>query len=94
MKSLTILVDMDAILCDLNLKVIQCYNQRFGTAHTTDDIQDWGYSNFEHKEFIWGLFSEEGFFADLAPIAGAISTVEKLHNDGHDIVIVSAPSGP
>jgi 5'(3')-deoxyribonucleotidase len=95
MRQLTILVDLDDIVVDLQGPWYREYNLR--TADTLDQVNvtDWDVSRFARwpQELI-AILSEPGFFSGLPALPGAIEGLRVLVEDGHRVLIVSAGSGP
>lgn len=92
MKKLTILVDLDSVLADLDAKWYPAWN-----AHAGDDLHptrvfEWATHKFTKTKCmgIYDMLNPPGFFFDLDPIPGGIDAVRALHDDGHRIVIVTA----
>lgn len=95
MKPLRILCDLDAIVADLTKKWLERYNRDYADNVTKEDNK---HSRMERNvkigEKIIDYLYEDGFFRDLEPLPGAIKSLRALWDDGHQIVIASAPSWP
>lgn len=89
-----IVLDMDQVLCDLTGRLLEWYNEDFGTSYTIDDITDWDMSrclpNFKH--FFRSCLRYPETFRDLEPLPGAIEGVKSLVMDGHDVIIATVVS--
>lgn len=93
-RSLTILVDMDGILCKCVEKVLRIHSEEAEVHADIDQIKGWNIGEHVTKgELINAYFDRPGFFRNLEPIDGAIEAMSTLRDRGHDIVVVSAPSG-
>lgn len=68
--------DLDGVLADLIKKVVELYNQEFSPQPPlqVEDVRSWGFKEIplDRRHFVFGLFSKEGFFSSLDPIAGAL----------------------
>jgi 5'-nucleotidase len=95
-KPLTILVDMDGVLCDYTGAHMAKVAERF--PHLTQYIEQAQFSwkneeafPEEARDAIEEIVLEPGFFANLQPIDGAIAAVRALAAAGHDVRICTAP---
>ncbi|HXK38399.1 MAG TPA: 5'-3'-deoxyribonucleotidase [Candidatus Paceibacterota bacterium] len=93
---LTILVDMDGVLCDYAGAHMTKVAERY--PHLTPYIgqaqQFWSSELAfpeEHREAIEAIALEPGFFENLAPIDGAIEALQALVAKGHNVRICTAP---
>lgn len=89
-----ILLDMDSIIADLQGRIFELYNERYGGVDGEPldykHVTTWDY--FEKGEVgsrIVKMFDEPGFFRSLKPIPGAIEAATQL-NETHKIYIVSS----
>jgi 5'(3')-deoxyribonucleotidase len=95
MRKLRILVDMDNIVVDLTQKWLDLYNRDHGDNVTIDDLKTWHIANHVRiKHNIHEYLYSERFFLDVEPMDGALNALKAFHDDGHHVVIVSAPSHP
>ena len=93
-RSLIVLVDMDGILCKCVEKVLRIHAEEAEVHADIDQIKGWHIEEYVAKgELIDPYFNRPGFFRDLEPVEGAVEAMSTLRDRGHDIVIVSAPSG-
>jgi 5'-nucleotidase len=92
-KQLTILIDLDSILADLNLVWYSTWNDRTGDNLTPEKVLSWDvhkYCNgFEPME-VYSILNAPGFYQRLPVLPGAIEAVRTLWDDGHRIIIVTA----
>lgn len=90
-----ILLDMDAITVDFFGPLLAEYYHRTGEYIHIDQITEWDMGkNVTHRDKLFQIFHEPGFFENLPPIPGAIATIEDFIHSGHEVVIVSAPCTP
>ena len=95
MRKLQLLVDLDGIVVDLLDNWLRLYNADWEDSLTHSDITDW----YMHKSVkpecgtkIYDYLDVPGTFIEARPIPGAIETLGRLKDLGHDITIVSAPA--
>jgi len=94
MKRFTILVDMDGILCRCVEKILRIHREEAGVDATIEQIKGWHIGDYvDRGELINSYFDRPGFFRDLEPIPRAIPTMERLRHAGHDLVVLTTPSG-
>lgn len=95
-QRLCVAVDMDSTICDLHANWFPRYNDEFGDNLTIEGVTSFDTHHFAkagHKVFKY--FSEPGFFAPLQPYEGALEALRALHDDGHEIhILSSATAGP
>jgi 5'-nucleotidase len=91
--NLTILVDVDNVLENLNMIWVQELNKKYQTDVKMEDITDW-----EIKKFFPGLSKSQVFsplhkrqtWDYLEPIPGSQDMIKRLINEGHEIILVTA----
>jgi 5'-nucleotidase len=90
--SLTILVDLDSILADLDAKWYSTWNKLTGDTLHKSKVTEWATHKFclNQDMRVYDVLNEDGFFRDLKPIAGGIDACRVLTKDGHRIIIVTA----
>ena len=93
MKKLTILVDMDDTMENFCVVWVNKLNKKYGTCVHIDDIKEWDIHKFfpelSKDEIFSPLFCED-FWKEVRPLDGAVQYIEKLINDGHKIIVVTA----
>jgi 5'-nucleotidase len=92
LRKLTILCDLDSTLSRFNEKWCRAINEHFGKSFTPDDFTDWEVAKclgLPEKECA-ALFDAPGFCRDIEPVPGAIEALARLHDEGHDIHIVTS----
>jgi len=97
MKKLLILVDLDGICADMVGELIDAYNLEAEEEDevsiadlTTDELEAWTPLGKD----LWKFINKPGWFENLPPLPGAVDSLEKLHDAGHDVVICSSPGNP
>lgn len=95
MRRLRILVDMDNIIVDMTPKWLKMYNRDHHDNVTMEDLKTWHISkHVKIGDKIHDYLYQERFFLDVPPMNGAIPTLRCLHEEGHHVRVVSAPSWP
>ncbi len=91
-RPLHILCDLDSIVADLLPKWVQLYNDEFNETLSIDKITTFDLSSCVPSERLPKMYSfiSGDTMASLPPVAGAIETLKKLQDEGHQIHIVSA----
>lgn len=95
MNTLKILVDMDSIIVALTQKWLNLYNKDHDDTVTLEHLKTWNVaSHVKIGQKINDYLYTEGFFLDVPAMEGAIETLKKIQDLGHEVYIVSAPSWP
>lgn len=88
-----ILVDMDGVTADFLGHWCHVFNTRYNRNVQPFDIETWrmhesipGTTREQCEDLIW----EPGFFLHLKPIPKAIETLTQFHQQGHEIVFLTA----
>lgn len=93
MTNLTILVDVDNVLEDLNTAWVNAINEKYGTSVIPNEIFDWDIQKFfptlTRNQVFSPLHTEE-FWENLKPLNGSQKYLKQLIEDGHKIVIVTS----
>lgn len=98
-RKLSILCDMDAILVDLTPYWLECIAKDTGVVESIDNITQWNL----HKcgkllplgaKVVYDYLQKPGFFLNAPEIPTALDRLKQLSEDGHEITILSSPSGP
>lgn len=93
MKSLTILVDVDNVLEDLNTAWVNAVNAKYGTSVQPEEIVDWEIQKFfptlSRTQVFSPLHTKE-LWENLVPLDGSQEYLQRLMDDGHKIVIVTS----
>ncbi len=91
-RRLRIAVDMDEVIADSFSKHLSRYNDRVGGHVTKEMVSSKGLDALiclEYRDEFAGIPHSDGFFADLAVIAGSQEALEELARH-HDVFITSA----
>lgn len=89
---MTIAIDMDNVLCNLQEVVIKLFNDRYKTNYTLEYFTDYDVAHILPKNeavLMKTMYGEDNLYSNVKPLIGAQNTVEKLINDGHQVYIVS-----
>jgi 5'(3')-deoxyribonucleotidase len=89
-------IDLDGVVADFTKGWIDFYNRDFGTQLTPDQVVTWNgmteITHFEKMSEFWRWSSDldgRSLFWHLEPFPGAIEALHRLHEDGHEIVILT-----
>lgn len=92
MKQLTVLVDFDQTLNNLNEAWVAYLNERHGTTVKTDDIKCWdmtkAFPTLTPNEIFKPLL-EEALWERVIPLPKAYDNICKLKYDGHKVYVVT-----
>jgi 5'(3')-deoxyribonucleotidase/uncharacterized protein with PQ loop repeat len=91
-RRLRIAVDMDEVIADSFGKQLRCYNQRTGGSLTPELVARQGLGALippDRREEFSRIPHEDGFFADLALVAGSREALLELSRH-HEVYIASA----
>lgn len=85
-----VLIDMDDVLVDMMTKAVWYFNHATGGTLSVKEINTWDLGDMRPEfEKIWRI---PGFFSDLPFMDDcAESALHGLRNQGHEVIIVSAP---
>ena len=89
---MTIVVDMDNVLCNLQEAVINIFNERHGTHYTMEDFTDCDVAQVLPKNeaiLMKTMYGESNLYSNIKPLPGAQNAIEKLINAGHQVYVVS-----
>ena len=92
-KKFRILVDLDDTLTNLIQVWVEKINQKFDTNVKFEDIADWDIAKFfpsVPKQDIFKVLSDKSIWNEVTPLAYSQEYLQKLKDDGHEILIVSA----
>lgn len=91
-----VLVDLDETLCDLMGAWFRAHRFATGQVVRREDVTGWSFfgSSGPTKREMRRYLENRRMFRELAPLPGAIGAVRRIHRAGHDVVVVTAPSGP
>lgn len=86
--------DLDGICCNLAKKWLQHYNRDWHDHLTLDDITVWEWDRFVKPACgprVYHYLSRPGFFADLEPIPGCVSVLQRLEPRVELVVVTASP---
>lgn len=89
---MTIVIDMDNVLCNLQEVVVNLFNKRYGKKYTLEDFTDYDVSQILPKNeavLMKSMYCDDNIYNSVKPLHGAQNVVEKLINAGHNVYIVS-----
>lgn len=93
MRKLTVLVDMDDTIEGLSLAWCQYLNWKYGTNVPYESVNQWDVSKAFPtltREQVYAPLLEDDFWDWVKPIDGAVEALQKMIEDGHDVLIVTA----
>lgn len=93
MSHLTILVDMDDTIENLLSVWVNVLNNRYERNVALDDIHSWDIGSYFpglSKDELFSVLNTEEFWAKVTPIPGSIDTLQKIKEDGDQVLIVTA----
>ncbi len=86
----TIIIDMDEVLVDFLTPLLYNYQTHCNKKIYFEDIVEY---NLEKYEFLTNMFLIPGFFMGLELFPGAKDVLQRLVDEGFEIIIASNPSG-
>ena len=89
---MTIAVDMDNVLCNLQEVVVKLFNKHHGTSYTLEDFKDYDVAQVLPKNeaiLMKAMYGEDNLYGNIKPLVGAQNAIEKLINAGHQVYVVS-----
>lgn len=93
MRKLTILIDMDDTIELLAKAWVAFLNDRYGTSVTPETLSDWEVWKFFpglSKDEVYAPLYEDEFWDWVEPMEGASDYIQKIMDDGHKVLIVTA----
>jgi 5'(3')-deoxyribonucleotidase len=93
MNHLTILFDADDVAEQLMRAWLGFINRRYGTAVAADEVTDWDVSlafPSLSKFQVYGALLEDEVWDNLTPMPGALKYLGRLHDEGHQLYLVTA----
>ena len=90
-----ILVDMDGVLCDFNQSLLRNAHEKLGAPLLTNKDCTTFYTEemfgSQFRDGVAKLSDESDFFANLAPIEGAVDALNEMEALGFTVFICTAP---
>lgn len=93
MKHLKILFDADDVAENLLECWLKVLNDRYGTNVSGEDVTEWNLSlafPMLTKQQVYDVLHEDTVWANLAPMPGAQKYLQRLHDEGHELYMVTA----
>ena len=102
MKRLRILVDLDSTICDTLPYWLAYIEKKTGVKAVESDITEWelekaapyaqavSEGKLDPFKHIYSSLSVPGFHLEIPPMEGALETVKKWQDQGHQVMIVTA----
>lgn len=93
MGRLTVLIDVDNVLEDLNNAWVKAINSKYGTSVKPSDIKTWDierYFDGLSRTQVFSPLHKEEFWKNLQPIPNAPEYLKKLIDDGHEVVLLTS----
>lgn len=93
MTHLTILFDADDVAEMLLNSWVKILNGRYGTTTSVEDVTDWDISvafPTLTKQQIYSVLQGNELWANLTPMPGAQEYLGRLHDEGHELYMVTA----
>ena len=90
---MTILVDVDNVLEDLNQAWVNAVNEKYGTNVSPNDIVSWDIEQFFDglsRTQVFSPLHDKRFWESLEPIDGAPEYLKKLIDDGYQVLLVTS----
>lgn len=88
-----LLIDQDQVICKWTERVIEWFNQDYGTNVKREDVKHWNLSEFlgpQGRDFMRSCMRWPEFYTRLDEVEGAVDGIKKLIADGHEVRIVTA----
>lgn len=93
MNHLKILFDADDVAETLLDGWVKILNERYGTNVFAEDVTDWDVSlafPTLTKQQVYSVLQEDELWANLTPMPGAQEYLQHLHDEGHELYMVTA----
>lgn len=90
---MTILIDVDDVICNLQEAVIDLFNNKFGSNYKLEDFTEFDPMNIlpsQDAMVIKDMYGMSGLYDKVKPMTGAQDAIEKLVNFGHQVYLVTA----
>ena len=87
-----IMCDIDNVICNLQEAVVGLFNERYGTNYTLEDFNDYNIENvlsMQEASLMKEMYSENGIYDFVKPIAKSQNGLKKLINSGHQVYLVT-----
>ena len=88
----TLIIDLDNTTCSMVDEWLRQYNLKSGENIKEEDIKDYNIRKYvKDIELLDNIIAEEHFFYNLLPLPNAIHYLQKLIDEGYDVVIATQP---
>ena len=92
MRDFKLFIDMDNTVVNFDKHVIDIMNKDKGMNYNWEDNTDWWWSDTGvEKEYFEEVITRQGTFLNCEPIDGAVEYINKLYNEGFEIVFLTLP---
>lgn len=92
MSKLELFIDMDEVLCDLSNAIRLRVNEDFDKSYPKGFNKNYWWADYGiDRRYFENLLNEKDLFLNLKPVDGAIETLNKLHEEGYSIHILTCP---
>lgn len=90
--ALTIMIDIDGVLNNLDTAVIEVYNEDSGDNLSPQNVTEYHIENFvkpEYKESFYKYFLDKRVWQRINAIDGCQDVIKKLWDEGYNIIFVT-----
>ena len=92
MRDFKLFIDMDNTVVNFDKHVIDIMNKEKDMDYDYRDNTCWWWSDTGvEKEYFEELITRQGTFLNCEPIEGAVEYINKLYNEGFEIVFLTLP---
>ena len=92
MRDFKLFIDMDNTCVNFDKRIIDIMNKEKGMNYNWEDNTCWWWSDTGvDKEYFEEVITRQGTFLNCEPIDGAIEYINKLYNEGFEIVFLTLP---
>lgn len=92
MSKLELFIDMDEVLCDLSEDIRLRVNKDFNKDYPKGFNKNYWWADYGiDRRYFENSLNEKDLFLNLKPVDGAIETLNKLHEEGYSIHILTCP---
>ena len=92
MRDFKLFIDMDNTVVNFDKHVIDIMNEEKGMNYNWEDNTCWWWSDTGvEKEYFEEVITRQGTFLNCEPVEGAVEYINKLYNEGFEIVFLTLP---
>jgi 5'(3')-deoxyribonucleotidase len=89
-NSKPILIDMDGTCVDMTPVWLKKYRDKTGDTTKEKDLIGWDFESYvKYPKVLHNILKEKNFFFNLEPMPGAVKYINKLIEDGYDLVFLT-----